>query len=80
MAQSDKPKRYQFDRPGIYRICVQGFLHESWSERLGGLRITKGTFKGRTVTELNGPVRDQSELAGVLNALYDLHHTILLVE
>jgi hypothetical protein len=45
-----------------------------------GLRITKGTFKGRTVTELNGPVRDQSELAGVLNALYELHHTILLVE
>ena len=80
MAQSGKLKQYQFDRPGTYRICVQGFLHESWSERLGGLRITKGTFKGRSVTELNGPVRDQSELAGVLNALYELHQTVLLVE
>ena len=36
MSQSDNRKRYPFDRPGIYRICVQGFLDESWSERLGG--------------------------------------------
>jgi len=55
-------------------------LHESWSERLAGLRITKGVFKGRTVTELNGSVRDQAELAGILEKLYEMHQTILLVE
>ena len=80
MVQPDNRKRYPFDVPGIYRICVQGFLHESWSERLGGLRITSGNFKGQAVTELTGQLCDQSELAGVLNSLYERHLTILLVE
>ena len=78
--QSNNLKHYPFDRPGIYRICVQGFLHESWSERLAGMRLAKGQFKGQPVTELKGRLRDQSELTGVLNCLYDLHLTILLVE
>jgi len=80
MVQSDNRKRYPFDGPGIYRICVQGFLHESWSERLGGLRITTGNFKGQEVTELTGQLCDQAELSGVLNSLYEWHLTILLVE
>ena len=80
MVQSDNRKRYPFEKPGIYRICVQGFLHESWSERLGGLHITAGNFKGQEVMELTGQVRDQAELAGVLNSLYEWHLTILLVE
>ena len=80
MVQLDNRKRYPFNRSGIYRICVQGFLDESWSERLAGMRIKTGDFKGRAVTELTGEVRDQAELAGVLNSLYDLHLAILLVE
>jgi hypothetical protein len=80
MVQPDNRKRYPFDRSSIYRICVQGFLHESWSERLGGLRITTGNLKGRAVTELTGQICDQAELAGVLSALYERHLTILLVE
>jgi hypothetical protein len=75
-------KRYLFDKPGNYRIRVQGILNESWSERLGGLRITAGRVddQGRTVTELFGKVRDQAVLAGLLNSLYELHMPILLVE
>ena len=80
MVQSDNRKRYPFDGPGRYRICVQGYLHESWSDRLGGLCITTGDFKGQAVTELTGQMRDQAELSGVLNSLYERHLTILLVE
>jgi hypothetical protein len=80
MEKSGNRKRYAFTSPGIYRICVKGFLHERWSESLAGLRITTGIYKGQTVTELNGQLCDQSELAGVLNSLYDLHLKILLVE
>jgi hypothetical protein len=63
-------------------IRVQGILNESWSERLGGLRITAGRVddQGRTVTELFGKVRDQAALAGLLNSLYELHMTLLSVE
>ena len=82
MPQSENRKRFPFDRPGKYRIRVQGFLDESWSERLGGLRITACALKDHEgpITELVGQVRDQAELAGVLNSLYELHLTLLSVE
>ena len=81
MAQPDTRKSFPFDRPGKYHIRVQGFLDESWSERLGGLRITTNSLKDKApVTVLVGRVRDQAELAGVLNTLYERHLTLLSVE
>ena len=74
MEQSKSSKRFTFDRPGNYRIRVQGFLDESWSERMGGLSITNHNLKDLgPVTSLAGQLRDQTELAGVLNTLYELH-------
>jgi len=70
-----------FDRPGNYRIRVQGFLDETWSERLAGMTITtsgKGSLK--QVTMLIGQLKDQAELSGVLNTLYELHLPLLSVE
>jgi hypothetical protein len=82
MVQSDNRKLYPFHRPGIYRICVLGSLEESWSERLGSLHIKACSLKDHQgpVTELVGRVRDQAELAGLLNSLYELHLTLLSVE
>ncbi len=82
MQNVNSRKSFPFDRPGNYCIHVLGSLDESWSERLGGLRITACSQKNQegSVTELFGKVRDQAELAGVLNTLYELHLTILLVE
>lgn len=81
MRQSEHRKSYTFDRPGKYRIRVQGFLDKNWSERLAGLRITTGTRGDqKPVTTLVGQVRDQAELTGVLNALYQRHLTLLSVE
>ena len=75
-------KRFVFDKSGNYRIRVLGLLDESWSDRLGGLRITACSLKDQEgpVTELVGQVRDQAKLAGVLNSLYELHLTLLSVE
>ena len=82
MPQPGNSKTYTFDRPGTYRIRVLGFLDESFSERLGGLHISQCSLKDQegAVTELVGQVRDQAKLAGVLNSLYELHLTLLLVE
>jgi hypothetical protein len=67
--------------PATYRIKVEGYLDESWSDRLGGMRITSHHRKDETtVTTLVGRVRDQAELTGLLNSLYDLHLPILSVE
>jgi len=82
MSEPGGKKTYAFDRPGNYRIRVLGFLDERFSERLGGLRISQCGLKGHeeTVTELVGRVRDQAELAGLLNSLYELHLTLRSVE
>ena len=81
MPQPESRKSYSFDQPGNYRIRIQGYLDESWSERLGGLRITTSTRGDqKPVTTLVGQVRDQAELTGVLNALYQRHLTLLAVE
>jgi hypothetical protein len=67
--------------PATYRIEVEGDLDESLSDRLGSMRITKRRREDQTaVTTLEGRVRDQAELSGVMNSLYELHLPILSVQ
>ena len=81
MPKSEMSKSYTFDRPGNYRIRVQGFLDAGWTERLAGMSIsTSRRGDQRSVTALVGLLHDQAELAGVLNTLYELHLTLLSVE
>ncbi len=81
MPKPEINSRYKFDRPGNYCIRVQGFLDESWSDKMGGMYITTSSRGDRTtVSTLVGRVQDQSELAGVLNTLYELHLPLLSVE
>jgi hypothetical protein len=82
MPHPQNRKSFAFDRPRNYNIRVLGILDESWSERRGGLRITACSPRDQEgpVTELCGRVRDQAELAGLLNSLYELHLTLASVE
>jgi hypothetical protein len=67
--------------PGTYRIKVQGCIDEKWSDRLGGMKITTSRQgKEKPVTTLVGPMRDQAQLLGVLNSLYELHLPLLSIE
>ena len=65
--------------PAVYQISVEGALDESWSDRLAGMRITPGEAEGDPIITLIGRLRDQAELSGVLNTLYEMHMTILEV-
>jgi hypothetical protein len=68
-------------RSAKYRIRVQGELDKSWSDRLGGMRITVEHYEyQKPVTFLVGWLRDQAALAGVLNTLHDLHLPVLSME
>jgi len=82
MPQTKEPTTYAFDQPGNYRIRVLGLLEESWSERLGGMRISQCEPKNQEqpVTELIGEMQDQAELSGLLNTLYELHLTLRSVK
>ena len=81
MAKTKVRQRYPFDNPGTYRIRLIGHLDESWAERLGGMSIEE-TIRGDqgSITTLAGRMRDQAELVGVVNTLYELHLTLLSVE
>jgi hypothetical protein len=63
-------------RPATYRIRADGGIDDSWSDRLGGLTIVSDA----ETTTLTGPLRDQSELMGVLNALHMFRLTVTSVE
>ena len=81
MSAPERKKSYPFDRPGNYRIRVIWYLDESWSDKFAGLHITKSSPKDQgPVTSLVGHLRDQAELAGVLNTLYEMHLTLRSVE
>ena len=82
MSRHDDSNGFAFERPGKYRILVLGLLSEHWSNRLGSFQIaTRDTENSKgPITELVGNVRDQAELVGILDTLYDLHMTIMLVE
>ena len=68
--------------PAGYRIQVQGYLDDAWSDRLGDLTITVNgePVNGAPATTLTGRLRDQAELIGVLTTPYDLHLPLLSVE
>lgn len=66
------------DNAAWYQIQIVGKLESSWSDRLGGMKITVESQVGKVaITTLNGQVLDQCALAGVLTTLHELHFPIL---
>ena len=64
-----------------YRIQVQGEVSDSFRHSFSISRITSFQSEVQsTVTTLVGRVRDQAELSGLLNSLYDEHLPIISVE
>lgn len=70
-----------FDHPAIYQIRVLGRIKESWSDRLEGMTISQDIpAEGPIISTLEGELQDQAALAGVLNAIYELHLPVILVK
>ena len=75
-----KPK-LTLDNPATYRISVQGYLGEKWSDYLQGMTITtQSDEENYSVTILTGCLIDQAALLGVLNGLYNYHLPLISVE
>jgi len=67
--------------PAVYRIRVQGSLDPEWTRGLEGMNVTEARSEaGEVETILVGRLQDQAALAGVLNALYELHLPIVSAE
>ena len=75
------PDQHTFDGPGRYRIRIKGYLDESRSDWLGGMQVSvRRDPEFPTVTTLVGQLSDQAALAGILNAIYEMHLPLLSVE
>jgi hypothetical protein len=73
-------QKFNFKKPAVYKIKVQGEISGSLTDRFGGLQITVDRSKGKDpVTVLIGQINDQSALSGVLTTLYDFHLPIISV-
>jgi len=81
MSNSQYLENLKFEGPASYRIRAQGHLDDSWSDRLGGMVLTRAfTADKQPMTILIGHLKDQGALSGVMNALYDLHLPVISVE
>ena len=63
--------------PVHYRIRIRGHLDPAWSAWFESLTVTQADD---SMTELVGPLVDQSALFGLLAGLRNLGGTLLLVE
>lgn len=74
-------RKHEYAEPADYRIIVDGFLDEEMSDFLGGMHIESVRRPDQTsITTLTGRIRDQAELNGVVNSIYEMHLTILSIE
>jgi hypothetical protein len=81
MSNVSDGKHLKICAPATYHIEVEGVIGKSLADRFGAMRLTTRTRKDNSiVTILVGGVRDQAELSGVLNSLYDYHLPILSVK
>jgi hypothetical protein len=62
--------------PLVYQIRIKGHLDETWIGWFSPLAAANDENGEATLT---GAVRDQAELAGVLNRIFDLNLTLLAV-
>ena len=60
----------------VYEIRVKGHLDETWVHWFSSLIIVNEASGEATLT---GAVRDQAELAGLLNRIFDLNLTLVAV-
>ncbi len=67
-------------KPAVYQIEIEGRISGSFSTRLEGMQITESQTKnGKFKTTLVGRLADQAALSGILNTLYELHHSVISV-
>jgi len=60
----------------VYQIRIEGLLDQTWSDWFAPLQIVNEASGESTLT---GAVRDQAELRGLLDKLFNLNVTLLAV-
>jgi len=69
-------KNRRKEEPARYRIRLEGCLDKHWQDWFGQMCISHG--EGHTI--LDGSIRDQSALHGILARIRDLNLTLVSLE
>ncbi len=70
----------QADERSMYHIRIRGYLDESWSDHLSGMKISQiEETEGIHETMLTGELADQAALMGVLNTLYNMGFSLISI-
>jgi hypothetical protein len=78
--KTHSPRRFSFDNPATYQICVEGQVDLEWSDRLEGMAISLELPKDKPpISTLSGELPDQAALIGLLTTLYEWHLSLLSV-
>ena len=64
-------------QPATYRICIQGYLDDRWTDWFEGMTLVRDD--ARHMTKLTGAVPDQTALHGLLARIRDLGLPLLSV-
>jgi len=76
----EKKKDINFNKKAIYKIVVDGVLSEDYSNRFTDMQIKViREMEQRPSSTLIGEIKDQSDLSGILNSLYDMQFTVISV-
>lgn len=70
----------KFDSAAHYHITVQGKLDTDLLDLVRAEEHQQEIHTDKMITTIKVYVKDQAQLSGILNILYDRHHTILIVE
>ena len=60
---------------GIYQIKIIGNIDRYWSSGFHGLKVSAND--GDQFTTLTGLIKDQAELRGILNKIWDLNLMVI---
>lgn len=73
-------ERVTMQSPVDYEVWVQGHLHPCWIPHMSIDTVCRVTeAEGGPITVLRATFRDQAELRGLLDRVYDLHLPLLAV-
>lgn len=71
----------KFKGPAIYCIKIKGVIDQHYAGHFGDLIISTDKKEDeQTTSKLTGNIKDQAELMGVLNGLYNLHLPIVSIQ
>ena len=70
----------KFDSPVYYHITLKGKLYTDLFELINAEEYQQIYDPEKRITSLKVYVKDQAQLSGILNAIYNMHCSLLSVE